>query len=136
MPGTSPTQGDGGAKVALDGVAQEEDAIKSPALTVVMPGSAEQNAQEIKAISPEGRPADPKAGPGALYGFLLLAILLLAVASLASVPWLGWAGAAMGLGFGALALCFNPELAATLSRAAERRHVLENRKRDHDHKAT
>lgn len=136
MTDTAPKQRNGVTATTVTDGDDDQGALKSPALTVVMPGSAEQNAREIKAISPEGLPADPKAGPGALYGFLLLCVLFLSVASLVAVPWIGWAGAAMALGFGVLALFFNPEMVATLNRAGERRHVLENRKHDHDRGAT
>lgn len=109
------------------------DPLKQPAFAVEMPGSAEKNAREIQNISPEGMPADPKAGPGELYRYVLLAIVLLVVLSLALVPFIGWAGAMMGLGFAVLAMAINPSVVNTFRRADERRRVLEHRDHDHSH---
>ena len=122
-----------------DGVSgvHEAGAAKKPAdptFTMVMPGSAEKNSREIRAISPEKTPADPKTGPGAMYAFMGAAVVFLAVVSLVSVIWIGWAGAAMALGFGVLALGFNPEIVATFNRAGERRKLLEERAKEEKEK--
>jgi hypothetical protein len=106
----------------------EKDAV-TPAFAVEMPGSESRNSREIEDASPEGLPADPKAGPGTLYRFIALCVVLLAIGSLLVVPLIGWAGGAMALGFTVLALVLNPGAIATVHRAGERRRILESRSR-------
>jgi hypothetical protein len=103
------------------------DPLKQPAFVVEMPGSLERNAEEIQAISPEGMPADPKAGPGELYRYVILAGILLVVLSLALVPFIGWAASVMAMSFSLIAMAINPSVLSTFRRADERRRVLENR---------
>lgn len=100
-----------------------------PTFATVMPGSERRNAREIRAISPEKEPADPKTGPGAMYAFMGVCAVSLAAISLVLSLWIGWAGAAMAAAFGVLALAVNPEVVATFNRAGERRRLLEERGR-------
>lgn len=116
-PAQSPKQGD----------EPINDPLKQPAFAVEMPGSAKRNAEEIQAISPEGMPADPKAGPGALYRYIILAGMLLVVLSLAMVPFIGWAASVMAMSFSLIAMAINPSVLSTFRRADERRRVLEHR---------
>lgn len=109
------------------------DPLKQPAFAVEMPGTPQQNAKEIQNISPEGMPADPKAGPGALYRYIGLGVALLVVLALALVPFLGWAAAMMALAFAVLAMAINPSVVNTFRRADERRRVLERRDHPHSH---
>lgn len=95
--------------------------------TVVMPGQTERLAQEIEAESPEGRPADAKAGPAALWGLIGATLVVLATAALVSAFWIGWAGAGLAAGLGLLALVLNPAVGAAVMRAEERKRVLEHK---------
>ncbi len=103
------------------------DPLKQPAFAVEMPGSAKRNSEEIQDISPEGMPAHPKAGPGALYRYVILGGMLLVILSLALVPFIGWAASVMAMSFSLIAMAINPSVLSTFRRADERRRVLENR---------
>ena len=104
---------------------------EDPATAMVMPGSAEENREKIAAVSPEGRPGDPKSGPGTLYLLLVMAALGVTITVAIIAPWIGWPAAVMTLGFGIFAFAVNPEVFATFQRAKDRREVLDHDAREH-----
>lgn len=115
----SPTGGD--QHVHIDRGAPSPPA---PSLSPTMPGSTEHAAQEIESVSPEGRPADAAAGPGALRGLMLVPIAIIFIAALASMYWIGWPGAIVAIVIGFLGLIANPVMGAANSRAGERAQVI------------
>lgn len=86
----------------------------------IMPGPEAEVAEEVAAEGVEGRPADVRAGPRMLRSELAVIVVLLLGASVGLGAWLGWLVGLAFLGFGTLALLFNPVVGATLSRARER----------------
>ncbi len=94
----------------------------------VIPGSAEQAARDVQAVSPEGRPADPNAGPAKLRGErVIAALLVIAIVAAASVYWIGWFAGIAALVVGGMALFFNPVMFAAGQRAEDRAEVIERR---------
>lgn len=108
---------------ALTDAAPGEGQAHDAARVVVIPGTKREVADEVEEISPEGAPADAKAGPAALrrmmYGFVLVVVVAAAVSTI----WLGWIGAVMALLFGLLGVVFNPALGAAAMRSGERKQV-------------
>lgn len=95
----------------------------------IMPGPAEEIAEEVAAEGVEGRPADVRAGPRMLWGELAIVVALVVGSAVALGIWLGWLAGLAGLGFGILALLFNPVVGATLNRAHDRDVVAQRRAR-------
>jgi hypothetical protein len=93
---------------------------------VVIPGTPEELTEEIAAASPEGRPADPKGGPAAMWGWVVFNIMIIVIAVGASAIWLGWGPASVVGVISVLSLAFNPAVGAALARARERREVLKH----------
>lgn len=103
---------------------------------VVMPGSVESIQEEVAQISPEGRPADVKSGPGAIMLTLAGLFSLLLIVSIVMGTLVNWATAAAVFGVGCLALLLNPVVMAALMRARERdvvaeRHLPPEERRHH-----
>ena len=90
---------------------------------VVMPASADETPDGIEHIGVEGRAGDPRAGPARLFGELAAAFLIILVLVGVTAWILGWAAGAVGLAFATIAFILNPEVGATLVRAADRRKV-------------
>ncbi len=90
-------------------------------------GSREAAAQDVQRVSPEGRPADPKAGPARIRSERLVAAAIVVVAVAASAIWVGWIAAVVALVVGGIALTFNPVMAAAGQRAKDRVEVIERR---------
>lgn len=97
-----------------------DDADRRESHVFIMPGPREEVAEEVAEIGVEGRPADVRAGPRMLWSELLIAIGLVVAASVAVGIWLGWLAGLSMLGFGTLALVFNPVVGAALNRARDR----------------
>lgn len=97
--------------------------------TVVMPGSSEQIAAETAAVSPEGMPADPKAGPRGLRLELLVAVVAVSAISIGLGFWFGPAVGVVTFLIAGLFLLFNPVFGATMGRAKDRKEVLMNHPR-------
>ncbi len=112
--------------------AVDHDPVPNPtreALKLHMPGDPEQTAEEIKNVSPEGRPGDPVAGPGELSGFMILAFCLLVLAAVGTAVGLGWIEGLVVLAIGSLALLANPVIIATFQRVKDRQEVLRERRK-------
>lgn len=95
--------------------------------TKVISGSAENVAREVRDVSPEGTPGDPKAGPATIRSERYIAVLLVIIAVAASSIWVGWIAAVIALVVGGMALLFNPVMAAAGQRAEDRAEVIERR---------
>jgi len=95
--------------------------------TQVIPGTPERAARDVQAVSPEGRPGDPKSGPARIRSEMLVAALIVVVAVAASAIWVGWIAGVAALVIGGLALVFNPVMAAAGERAKDRVEVLDRR---------
>lgn len=98
--------------------------------SVVIPGDAEQIAQETADVSPEKRPGDPKTGPNGLRLEVLVGFFLVVCFAIGLGLWVNVAaGVAAGV-VGTLGLMVNPVVAAASQRANEREAVAEHHKRD------
>jgi hypothetical protein len=94
-----------------------------PALPLTIEGSKEEVGREIAELGPEGKPANPKAGPGLLAIELGIAAVLLGVVALVMGLWLGWpAGIALFV-IAMMGLAFNPAALATLFRMKDRKTI-------------
>lgn len=102
------------------------DVHATAAAVAVMPGSAQRNAEEIQAVSPEGVPADPKLGPAGIRGVMGIMIAFVLIASAISAIWIGWLALVIGA-LGIAMLFFNPALWAARDRAHDREIVVEKR---------
>lgn len=96
---------------------------------LTMPGP--NSAEEIEAVSPEGKPADANTGPGSIWLMLVGAWVLLAIVAVVIGSTLSWAMAALMLVLGTLGMIFNPVVLASMSRAKERREVLHHHEQGH-----
>lgn len=101
--------------------------------TVVIPGSSARASREIQDVSPEGRPADAKAGPGS-YWLILTAMLLafLVLMPLIVAAIFGWGEAGLAFVVGAVAAVLAPMAWVVVERGKDREEVLEHR--DHMHR--
>ncbi|GEM_PF-1350810 len=101
-------------------------------LPVEMPASPERAARDIDAIGVEGRPADPKWGPGSLVVAMLVgAGVVIAIAGF--MAWFfGWAIGLAGLAIGLLAIMFNPVFGATILRAKDRKRVADKESKQNE----
>lgn len=101
---------------------------------MVIPGDAEEVADEIQSVSPDGRPADSKMGPAGLHWLLVLAGLgILLVSVLVAVTIDPAAGVVMLL-VGGVAFVFSPGFFVAWARATEREEVsrtMSDREEDH-----
>ncbi len=91
---------------------------------VVNQDPPEVQADMIEAVSPEGRPADPTLRAGGMLKWLMVSVVLVAIAAVAVGFWQGpGAGIAVfviGCGIG---IVVNPEVWAAFFRARERTRV-------------
>lgn len=106
---------------------QPEPFGKRSALVMTMPGTAEESAQDTAAVGTEGAPANPKAGPGILWGQLAVALLVLLGLSVATGWWFGWAPGIAAFAISIVAFFLNPVVGATIARARDRQMVVEYR---------
>lgn len=91
-----------------------------PGLPMSIEGPREELADEIGALSPDGRPAHPHAGPGTLVVLVVAVFIVFVLIAFGLSWWLGWfAGVAM-LAIGTLAIALNPAVLANLQRLKER----------------
>jgi len=102
---------------------EDHDKQKKPPLA--MPGPPEVVAQEIEAISVEGRPGDPKSAPRMLWREITIGMVLVVILSLGLGLIFEPAIGVVALIFGTLGLLLNPVVSAASSRANERQRVLE-----------
>jgi hypothetical protein len=90
-----------------------------------MPAPPEQVARDVRRIGVEGRPTDPKSGPG-MMRLEMLGLLVLVVAAAGAIGlWAGWGIGMAVLAIGMLALFFNPVLMAAAVRTSERKQAVE-----------
>lgn len=82
--------------------------------------SNDRLAEEIDAISAEGRPAHPEAGPGRITLYLLLASLLLLVVGLAATLTMQPVAGLVTMGVAVLLFLSNPVIWVAIIRAVER----------------
>lgn len=101
----------------------EHDALQRPILPMHIEGGREEVAEEISQVGPEGRPADPKAGPGWLAADVAFVVVLLAIVSLTAGLWLGWTAGLAALAIAMIAVAFNPVALAALQRMKDKRMV-------------
>jgi hypothetical protein len=95
----------------------------SKASPIVIPGPAEEVAQKIGSVSPEGVPADPKIGPAGLHWLVVLAGLVIVLVSLGMGLLVDPAAGFAMLGIGGLAFLFSPGFLVAFARAHEREEV-------------
>ena len=95
---------------------------------VLITGPAARASSEVEMTSPEGRAADPKAGPGAYWIILLVfAIAFLVVMPLIIAMVFGWAEAAVALAIGGVAAVLATMAWVLVERGKDREEVLEQR---------
>ncbi len=91
-----------------------------PNTAMTIPGTPEQAARRVEAVSVEGRPADAKSGPGTLWIELGAAALVIIAGATAVGLWFGVLGGVAAFFLGLLALLANPEVAAAILRVRDR----------------
>lgn len=95
--------------------------------TKANPASAEVQADQIEAASPEGRPADPKLRAGGMFKWLMVSFVLITAAAIGMAIWQGPAAGiavfVIGCGIGIVS---NTEVWAAFFRARERARVDHN----------
>lgn len=97
------------------------------AQTVVMPGNAEESAEEIAQVSPERRPADARVGPAGVSWMIIGTFALLFAASLISAIWIGWAAAIAAFMIALMGLFFfNPVMGAASQRIEDRKEAVKH----------
>src|SRR6185295_10048939 len=91
---------------------------------MTMPGPPEQAADEIEQLGVEGRPPDPRNGPGLLWSELGAALAIV-VCLTGLLGWaIGWAAGIAALAISLIALVLNPVVSATMIRAHDRQVVV------------
>ncbi|CAG1009184.1 hypothetical protein PHYC_03668 [Phycisphaerales bacterium] len=107
-----------------EALVDREGHVTGPEGVMVMPGSAQDAAAEIKEVSSEGSPADAKLGPRALRMILIGGWVVLAGVAVVVAFTVGWPVAVAMLAFGTLVFLFNPVVFAAVGRAKEREEAL------------
>ncbi len=87
---------------------------------MTIPGTAEQAAREVEAVSPDGRPADAKSGPGTVWLEVGVAALIIIAGATAVGLFFGVVGGLAAFFLGLLALLANPSVGAAMLRARDR----------------
>jgi hypothetical protein len=94
-----------------------------PALPLTIEGPKEQVGEEIAELSPEGKPADAKVGPGLLVMEIALAAVIFAAVAIGVGLWLGWPAGVVLFVIAMMGLAFNPAAIAAFLRMKERGKV-------------
>ncbi len=85
-----------------------------------IPGSQEEAAEEVDAVSVEGRPADAKSGPKFLWIEIALVSVIVVAGAVAVAVWIGAFAAIAAVFLGLLALLANPSVGAAILRTKDR----------------
>ena len=96
------------------------DLEESRSVAMTIPGTPEQAARDVEAVSPEGRPADAKSGPGTVRLEVGAAALIIIVGATAVGLFFGVVGGLAAFFLGLLALLANPSVGAAMLRARDR----------------
>jgi hypothetical protein len=85
-----------------------------------IPGSQEEAAEEVDAVSVEGRPADARSGPKFLWIEIALVGVIVVAGAVAVGVWIGAFAAIAAVFLGLLALLANPSVSAAMMRTKDR----------------
>jgi hypothetical protein len=101
----------------------DPDEARSIALSI--PGTSEQAARDVEAVSPEGRPADAKSGPGTVWMEVGVAALIIIAGATAVGLYFGVVGGLAAFFLGLLALLANPSVGAAMLRTRDRSEAID-----------